>query len=329
MAIRVRCTGCNKKVSVDDAFAGGACRCPYCKEIILVGGELAQTSGTRPYAPVERPDTPDEAPPGGEGQRPLDAREVPMANPVHVQGILILVLMGLALVLIAAAIWLGMSMSSASKEEANQPAGASAAPGQPGPVRGGPATPTASPAPAGPNIAGIKIAAPVIYVVDCGGSMKNVFDFARYMTRLSVRSLGAGGNFDIVLSAEAGEKSLGGAGGGAGGNYRKGGPEGDAAAKPFLEVSPEGTCNIEKALEAAIARRPKTIVLLRRGPVAGAKELADKAKAANVTIVAVGLASDSEAKESLSALTGPTGGQTQVFSEAALSSWADQQPPLE
>jgi DNA-directed RNA polymerase subunit RPC12/RpoP len=344
MAIRVRCTGCSKKVSVDDAFAGGACRCPYCKEIVLVDGAPAEKSGPRPYAPVERPETPDEMQREEPGPVPALSRDVPLARPVRIQGIITLVLIGSALAMIVGAIWAGIVLSGANKEDANQPfnsipgvtPGAPAAPAPAQPGDRGDKTPQASakieppararPSAEGPLAADVKIAAPVIYVLDCGGSMKNVFDYARFITRASILSLGSGGNFDVVLSTEGGEKSLAGAAGG----FRAGGKDGEAAAKTFLAASPEGTCDIEKAIGAAIARRPRTIVLLRRGEVPGAKELAEKAKAANVKIVALGLASDSDAKESFSQLTGPTGGQAQVFSsEGALSSWVDQQPSLE
>ena len=36
MAVKIRCSECHKKISVDEAFAGSMCRCPYCKNIVLV-----------------------------------------------------------------------------------------------------------------------------------------------------------------------------------------------------------------------------------------------------------------------------------------------------
>jgi hypothetical protein len=121
---------------------------------------------------------------------------------------------------------------------------------------------------------------------------------------VSIRSLGPGQKFNMVLSAEEGEKFLG-------ADFRPGGREGDAGVKEFLLSEPRGTVNIGKTLEAAIARGPRTIVLFRRSAVDGAKEIADKAKTANVVIVAIGLASDSDAKDSLTVLSGTTAGRSQ------------------
>jgi len=346
MAIRIRCTGCKKKISMDDAFAGGTCRCPYCKEIVLVGGTPTESTAARPYAPVDRPDTPDEPPPSRESEAaeaaPAGPREVPMANPVRIQGVVTVVLMGLIVVMAACALWLGV-MLSRHGADANVPfwgGGVPASPSpSPSPSGGGnvvsprpSASGTATPAPTGsnpfvspsegPNAAGVKIAAPVIYVLDGGGSMKNLFDYARYMTRLSVLSLGMGAKFNIVLCTQDGAKFLS-------PDYRPGAGPGDAAAKEFLMPDPQGSVDVEKGLELAIAKAPKTIVLLRRSEVGRAKEIADKAKAAGVVIVAVGLGSDSGAKDSLSVLAGATGGQCVTFGEAALANWVDKAPPLE
>ena len=34
--MKIRCTDCSKKISIDDAFAGGVCRCPYCSTLVFV-----------------------------------------------------------------------------------------------------------------------------------------------------------------------------------------------------------------------------------------------------------------------------------------------------
>ena len=64
MAVKIRCSECHKKISVDEAFAGSMCRCPYCKNIVLVpefvGAEVGAAAGARPSAPgrSERPSMP-------------------------------------------------------------------------------------------------------------------------------------------------------------------------------------------------------------------------------------------------------------------------------
>ena len=350
MSIRVRCTGCSKKVSVDDAFAGGACRCPYCKEIVLVGGALPEAGGSRPYAPVERPETPDEVRPEAPGAFSSRLALVPMANPVRVQGVLTFVLVGLIAVLAAVAVWLGVYLSHPGGGDANSatnpapgvsplpapgpaPAPGPGEPGGPhvqpppatGPVTTGPAA--FAPHPAGPGVegggvAGVPITAPVIYILDGGGSMKYVYDYARYMTRASILSLGAEGKFQLAVAGEDAVRWLG-------EGYRAGGKGADAAVKEFLEPSAVGGADVGKALEAAIAKAPRTVVLLRRDAVARAAELAAKAKAAGVKIVAVGLGSDAAARASFEQLTGPTGGRCETFSESALEAWVAKAPPLD
>ncbi len=46
MAIKIRCADCRKRISVDQGFAGGMCRCPYCKAIVLVPDSAAKRGGT-------------------------------------------------------------------------------------------------------------------------------------------------------------------------------------------------------------------------------------------------------------------------------------------
>ncbi len=60
MAIKVRCDGCQRKISVDQAFAGGVCRCPYCRATTSVPGPV---HGRAAQARPDRPDRPDVPPP--------------------------------------------------------------------------------------------------------------------------------------------------------------------------------------------------------------------------------------------------------------------------
>ncbi len=62
MATKIRCSECRKKISVDEAFAGSMCRCPYCKAIVMVpkpGDSVAESLGSRPSRPTTgRPSSP-------------------------------------------------------------------------------------------------------------------------------------------------------------------------------------------------------------------------------------------------------------------------------
>lgn len=60
MAVKIRCSECSKKISVDAAFAGSMCRCPYCKSIVVVPKGIAsgQEQQARPSRPPGRPGRP-------------------------------------------------------------------------------------------------------------------------------------------------------------------------------------------------------------------------------------------------------------------------------
>jgi len=82
MAIKIRCVDCRKKISIDEAFAGGVCRCPYCTAIVYVPDDAGQkkkgrkgrtqSPARRPQAPASRPARP-ESPARVEIQSPADA----------------------------------------------------------------------------------------------------------------------------------------------------------------------------------------------------------------------------------------------------------------
>ena len=120
MAIRIKCQQCSRRISIDEAFAGGMCRCPYCKAISLVPESAGQGDSPRPASPTERPSAPPPgrpmAPPGGEhhpASRPTSAtsgpattahpasRRIPTAHRVAVQGAIGLIGVVLLIVLMA------------------------------------------------------------------------------------------------------------------------------------------------------------------------------------------------------------------------------------
>jgi hypothetical protein len=83
MAIKIRCVDCKKKISIDEAFAGGVCRCPYCTAIVYVPDDAGQkkpkksrakTPARRPKTPGARPTAPTPAAPPSRPQAPTPAR---------------------------------------------------------------------------------------------------------------------------------------------------------------------------------------------------------------------------------------------------------------
>ena len=273
-----------------------------------------------------------------------ETEEVPMASPVRFQGTVTIILIGAIIVMAVLGIWLGVALLGRAPVEPNAVPGARAAanavpasvpaPNWPAattpatsvvptrPVRVGVVDPF-QPAKAGPEVAGMSFTPPVIYVLDGGGGMKAFFDYARYMTWLSIQSLTPQQKFNILVSAEGGVKAFQ-------DDYRAGGREGYLATKDFLgEAFPGGQTDIAAAIGAAIAKSPSTIVVFRKEAIEHPGALGAKAKAAGIVIVGVGLGSDRLSGESLGVLTAATGGPYDVFSEAALATWAANAAPLE
>lgn len=336
---------------MDEGFAGGVCRCPYCREIVLVGRSAVPAAKARPLAPSARPESPDE-PAAAPDESPVMAEilgqdDVPMANPVRLQGILTLVMLGLLVAMIGGAIFLAISFSNRLSIVVNPDGtktitapdgtqtivnpdgsrvvvkpGDDASTSAPAPVQ---VNPFSTPVPdAGATVAGLKIAAPVIYCIEWGGGMKELFDYARFMTRVSIRSLKDAEKFNIYLSCQGEDRILG-------GEYHGGGAAGDLdGAKGFLEAGgPSGHADVKRTVLAAIDKKPRTVVLLTHSAVADAAELISKANALHVGLVVVGLASGESAAESFANLAKSTGGASVVFTEQDLDAFTQKAPPLD
>jgi hypothetical protein len=154
--------------------------------------------------------------------------------------------------------------------------------------------------------------------------MTGVFDFARLMTRISVGSLSADQKFTVLLCGEEANTSMG-------EGWHDGGEKGKADVAEFLGKvdAPGGATNIPRALAAAVALKPKTVVLLASKPVDDAMEEAAKARSAGIRIVTVLLEGEqgrgSDAAESMKNLAGP-GGAFKRFPFGKLQEWVADAP---
>jgi len=318
MAMKIQCPECDKKVLIDEAFAGGVCRCPYCTALVFVPGELGGgPTGARPKTPGRRP----EAPEGARVVRRASAEEaaaaeadrkhIPTAAPVKLQGILTIVFLGLLLAMVGAGV--GLIIVYSGSDAAVEPSD-----GQGGDVnpfidsRGGPAA------------AGMDINPPVVYVLDAGNSMRSMYDFAVAFTRISIRRLGAGRRFTIVLCRDSGPQLMP-------GGYHPGGEAGEAVAKAFLQTSviPRGMTDVADGLAMAIEQKPGTIVLFARKPVTDMEDIEAQAKRSNVRIATVALDSDEVAAETMKKLAEATGGDSRAFGFSQLQIWLETAPPLD
>jgi hypothetical protein len=311
MAIKIRCQDCKKKISIDEAFAGGMCRCPYCKALVYVedaaGGRGKSSGGARPTAPTHRPAAPGPAAPAqaqahphaaAEAGTPADVEHVPMARPVKIQGIITIVLLVLLVFMIGGAVAMALFYLHGDRD-------------------GVPPPPTTQPviidvkSKDGAGVVDIKITAPVIYVMDGGSGMRSVFDSARIAVLNSVESLGDG-KFNVIVAGEGGDTVIS-------PGLTAGGKSAAGKLTPTLqEVIPTGAADISRAITAAIAMKPKTIVLLTRKAVDDPAGLAGRAKAQGTVIHTIVIDGDSEAIESMKKLAGDTGGQTRTFSSGGL-----------
>ena len=166
MSIKVRCTECRKKLSVDEAFVGGTCRCPYCRELFVVTGRAkAARVSDRPEAPPARGEASQQAPPNEA------AREaIPLAAPAEPQRAGRLILLGVLLALAALAV---VYLTTGGK---------------------GPIHPF--------HADSVPLVSPVVYCIDAGSSMSQTFDHAGSIALAFIRSDGAAREFTIVVSQE-------------------------------------------------------------------------------------------------------------------------------
>jgi DNA-directed RNA polymerase subunit RPC12/RpoP len=319
MAIRVRCTECKKKISIDEAFAGGVCRCPYCRALVLVssegipgevGGGAGQAGGR-----VERPEAPTApapAPSGTPVRATVEYDSVPLADPVRLQGILTVVLIGLMALMVAAIVLIAWRML--------HPPGA---PGVPGPPPPPPqqANPFLPPPGTGIGLGDMRLHPPVVYCLDAGSGMTDFLDYAVLMTRVSAESLGSDSRFNALICVEGGEgpKTW----------YRWALPEMSVADEPtraavgemLMALRPAGATDILPALGAGIDAGAKEIVLLARKPLGETGAVTAPAIERDVQIHVVALGADAEAIESLSALAQATGGQFRAYPTSRLEEW--------
>ena len=302
MAIKIRCSECSKKVSIDEAFAGGMCRCPYCKALVYVPeAEGKAGPAARPEAPGARPEAPEAelAPAAAPGGEAVSEEHIPMARPVKIQGVITLILLALLAIMVAAGIFLALKLIPSGPGDRDIP-------DENPPI--GPLVKIE-----GPSVAGIKLTVePVMYVVDAGSSMQATFDMARKVVAQSIESLGSSRKFTVLLSGEESDKPLG-------AEFIDGGAKGRTTFEQSVaSLAPAGASDLPRALKAALDRKPKIIVLIARKPVHDAMELAAQAKQQSVPIITISLNGDPEANESMKKLSETSGGEFREFYNADL-----------
>jgi hypothetical protein len=233
--IRLTCTQCKSVLEMDDAFAGGVCRCQHCGTIQTVPSHLKGSAvaapakslyqgagagktgtgtrgdGTGLYdladavasSGLSRSSLKDKPASTFERIEPTKAAPPPNRTPLLIgAGAVIVILLGVVL-------WLafGNKTSEATNPNpTNQPAP------PPPEVNPPPGTPVAPPAPVVPHFFSIPIDAndanKIVYVIDRSDSAKQTLDMVKAAMFNSIESLGANREFAVVFWAKSGEKDM-------------------------------------------------------------------------------------------------------------------------
>jgi hypothetical protein len=228
---------------------------------------------------------------------------IPMAKPVKVQGIVTLILFGLIAAMLGGAILVTVKViHKTTTEHAATPGGGSSHEQTAGPA---PEAPVAGIS--GPSVAeAIKISPPVVYVIDGGSGMADTYDAAFTLTRNSIKTLAPEQKFSVVVAGESEDAKMG--------DWIGGGAGGAASAKKFLAAiaAGHGASNLGRAIDAALAMKPSTIVIFCRKAIPD--DAAAKAKAGGAKIVGVAMDAGTEAVESLTEAAKQTGGEVKALS---------------
>ncbi|MFW5840632.1 MAG: hypothetical protein ACOCZE_08635 [Planctomycetota bacterium] len=309
MPIRVECDQCQGKISVDDAFAGSVCRCPYCKAMVIVPrSDNGGASRPRPEAPVSRPVAPPSAahpvqpPPqgqtaGDQGDKPLfhaeDRRRIHARKHQAV-----IVIVAVLLIIAFAGVAVILMQESGGQDDAYDPD--KPVPYEPDQITQPRENVT------GPNILGqIRLASPTIYVLDAGGSMVSHFGQAAEKIAESVVSLGPEGQFNLYVAEEEGVRKLG-------QNLAATGPRGAAKVREMTSKTyPTGATSqtLADAIKQAIEAKPDAVVVVTAKEIEQAGKLSDLARARGVKVHAAAMVEDQYVAESLKKIATGSMGQ--------------------
>jgi hypothetical protein len=200
MSIKMDCQKCGGKISVDDGFAGGVCRCPFCKETIVVAGNSAPggQDGDRPEAPpMARPepqeDTVPEAqavvPPAPGDSRPMSRRRARHAGRAKRVQIALMAILLIFAVGLGGVVYIVITSQGADASEAD-----------------GQGVDPDNDRPAGPlMLERMTMTPPVVFVIDAGGSMEageNKFDLAVQSVLDALDELPAEARANVLICRE-------------------------------------------------------------------------------------------------------------------------------
>lgn len=335
--ITITCTNCQTSLTMDEAFAGGVCRCQHCGTIQTVPKSARDqggvSSGVLPQATQKalwKQKSTSEGIPGtglddladivassglaGSGLQSRGLRKsAPPAKPGNKKLIPILAGAGVAIVLLlGVVIWLLLGQGDGDGVAAG---------GSPNVVVSNSGKTINL---SGPNFAGVKLngAKTVTFVLDRGSGTQSVFGDLKNITLKSIKSLGSDRKFQVVFwdvrgnviaypedaATVAGDLSLG------------------EAIRKLDEVAAFGSSSVGPALKKAAAAKPDVIVLATgKGGDLSEEFLSDvnNARPAGAKIHAFSLGSSGQS-EVLRKLAQSAGGEYHHLADSDLSAMAQQ-----
>jgi hypothetical protein len=258
--ITLTCTQCRATLEMDEAFAGGACRCQHCGTIQTVPSHLkrkAMSGGStntktlhvhptrpEPAAPSSGLDeladivassglssrrlrrAPSEAP-----AEPVEPPKKSLMLPLVVGGIVLVALIGVG------AWWAMRGTSNASNSAKTQA--------------------TATPIVREPAFCGVKLDVPsVVYILDRGDSTRELFGHLKEAAFRSIESLGSDRKFQIVFWNNGSDESYP-----SRGTVYATKDNIQACEKTFDEISAYGQTDVGSAMTKAVASNPAVIIL--------------------------------------------------------------------
>jgi hypothetical protein len=262
--IRISCTNCKTVLTIDDAFAGGVCRCQYCgtiqtvpaqgKSVAVGSAGQSMGGGKQLYQNDARSGTGLDDLAGivassgltsGRLTRKPPASKAPARNmlPIYIGvGAVIALLVAVIIILAMRSGSTAAPGSSNAGENAQNSAGNGNSPAV-----------TAST----PNFCGTKLdASTVIYLIDCGSATQDYFGDLKEATIKSVATLGSEHKFAILFWNNGTDSAY---------------PENsttyankeniDAARRAIEDLPAEGQTDVLPALKIAVGLHPDVIVL--------------------------------------------------------------------
>ena len=298
-AIKIRCSRCGKRISIDAAFAGGVCRCPYCTAInhVPLHGEATVAATAHPRAPAAKTTS--------------KGADIPIADRVGFQGIAAIVLLVALLAMIVGGVLVAIHLSGDGNGQVGNDNGQGNGDGG-GQVAGAPTNPFLSADQ--PSVAGnLSIVSPVVYVVHANLEMEEAYGYVSRMIQASSASLG-GGRAAVVINSDSGAV------------VASGGLVAPSAAStslpPAEEIEWAWERDLTDGLAAAMDLKPATVVVFARDWAEQTDELVNRATGANIRIVTVVPGASGTMAASLARLAEATGGGSRAFTLNQLSDFA-------